>query len=98
VKAQVCPVCNGKGTVPPYFYLDVHPDIHARQKCRTCKGRGIVMCEEEKFYLPTRSHRPFIDPAPWILPYKWTTFEPVIEPMEWKNYPVPMYTLRYTIT
>jgi len=87
VKAQVCPVCNGKGTVPPYFYLDVHPDIHTRQKCRTCKGRGIVMCPEAPAYVPPPKN-------PWILP----TFEPVIEPVEWKNYPVPMYTLRYTIT
>lgn len=44
---EKCPVCNGKGTVPEWFYdtiryngkqMDNKPD----NTCRTCKGAGIV--------------------------------------------------------
>ena len=41
---HVCPVCMGKGTVPPGFYV---PDLSnstsaAPEQCRSCKGVGYI--------------------------------------------------------
>jgi len=33
-----CPVCEGKRTVPPGFYVAGSP----AEPCRTCRGEGIV--------------------------------------------------------
>lgn len=44
---HVCPVCGGKGTVPPGFYDEnggYSTAIKTRETCRACGGRGIVEC------------------------------------------------------
>lgn len=40
-QAQVCPVCNGKQTVPAGFYGD-NSTAANDVTCRSCGGRGIV--------------------------------------------------------
>ena len=42
-----CPVCEGRGTVPPNFYEQLptasgETGLPTRAKCRSCSGRGIV--------------------------------------------------------
>jgi DnaJ-class molecular chaperone len=37
----LCPVCHGKLTVEAGFYMD-GGTLTAREKCRTCNGRGVV--------------------------------------------------------
>ena len=42
---EVCPVCNGRGTVAPGFYEGVdNPSTTntQRETCRACAGRGIL--------------------------------------------------------
>lgn len=45
-----CPVCEGKGLVPPGFYqvLDVTNIVIEVGECRSCKGTGIVWEPKEK--------------------------------------------------
>jgi len=43
-RAQVCPVCEGRGIVPREFYPDL-TETHCPAKyvvCRACNGTGIV--------------------------------------------------------
>ena len=45
---QVCPVCQGRGTVQPGFYLAspgmvVEMASTAREQCRRCKGVGTIV-------------------------------------------------------
>ena len=39
----LCPVCQGRGTVPPDFYeaMGVATST-ARTQCRSCGGRGVL--------------------------------------------------------
>lgn len=42
---EVCPVCGGRGTVPPGFYGDFEYGLgttNARETCRSCGGKGIL--------------------------------------------------------
>lgn len=45
---HTCPVCHGKGTVPAGFYdtqigfYETPMDAKPEEKCRTCKGKGMV--------------------------------------------------------
>lgn len=41
-RPHVCPVCSGRGTVPPGFYGGKSDSSNLPQTCRTCSGRGIV--------------------------------------------------------
>lgn len=43
-RPHVCPVCQGRGTVPESFYLhsDVASSAFCRETCRTCQGFGMV--------------------------------------------------------
>lgn len=50
-QAQKCPVCEGRGQVPPNFYRIVEPPdwtytlsstLLSPETCRTCGGRGII--------------------------------------------------------
>ena len=67
MKAQVCPVCNGKGTVASDFYRDTSLTDASRQKCRSCDGRGIVFCSET--FPPIRPIKEPWEPyQPW---YTW---------------------------
>ena len=47
MKAQVCPVCAGKGTVHDMFYTGIPSSTGGRTKCKSCTGRGIVFCPDE---------------------------------------------------
>lgn len=45
MKAQRCPVCDGRGLVSPGFYITREPDtnnIPQPESCRGCLGTGIV--------------------------------------------------------
>lgn len=64
MKAQICPVCHGKGTVAPDFYPDTKSI--SRQKCRACGGSGVIICREEHYPWP----RPEPNP-PWPKPHPW---------------------------
>lgn len=48
MRPEICPVCNGKGTVSPGFYPD-DSTSNVRQICRACNGRGIIICGEDRF-------------------------------------------------
>lgn len=45
---QLCPVCEGRGLVPPGFYqVSKSQYVYtlanaAAEKCRTCKGDGVI--------------------------------------------------------
>ena len=43
-RPHICPVCEGRGTVPEGFYDDERWRVTtaAPKTCRTCGGRGIV--------------------------------------------------------
>ena len=43
MKAQICPLCQGRGTVPGDFYTDL--PVLAPTKCRSCMD-GIVFVPE----------------------------------------------------
>lgn len=47
MKAQKCPVCDGKGKVPAEFYPDTKDSTLAWVDCRSCNGTGIVVVQEE---------------------------------------------------
>jgi len=47
MKAQKCPVCEGKGVVPAEFYPDTKDSTEKWVTCRTCNGVGIVQVQEE---------------------------------------------------
>ena len=68
MKAQVCPVCDGKGTVPGGFYPGEGDTSASRQTCRSCKGRGIVFCSEGFLPQPIRPREPYQPYQPW---YTW---------------------------
>ncbi len=53
MQPYVCPVCNGRGTVPASFYGD-YTHIYA-VKCRSCDGIGIV-------WEPSSSWQPIFSP------------------------------------
>jgi len=46
MSVQLCPVCEGKGKVPPGFYSE-NPDSFSTtsaswETCRACGGRGVI--------------------------------------------------------
>lgn len=41
-RAQVCPVCNGRGTVAANLYTAL-PMLGPREACRSCGSRGYVV-------------------------------------------------------
>jgi DnaJ-class molecular chaperone len=49
MKAQICPVCAGKGTVPQGFY-DIYGGYSStaviEESCRSCGGSGYVVVPE----------------------------------------------------
>jgi len=47
MKAQKCPVCEGKGKMPADFYPDTAETTEKWVTCRTCNGSGIVVLEDE---------------------------------------------------
>lgn len=49
MRAQICPICNGRGEVPESFY-DILPyytsgstEIDRKTACRSCHGAGYVV-------------------------------------------------------
>lgn len=47
MKAQVCPICDGKGVVRLGFYPNTDSTANEWPKCRACHGTGYIMCREE---------------------------------------------------
>lgn len=43
--AQRCPVCEGRGDMPPGFYSGTPSPSARRETCRTCGGTGMVVTE-----------------------------------------------------
>lgn len=37
-----CPICDGRGTVPPGFY----PEKTGRQTCKACMGWGVIIAPD----------------------------------------------------
>lgn len=87
-----CPVCGGRGTVPPDFYSQLGQSTSAaRESCRSCAGTGIVWDAwspqpAAPQPAPLQPWSPLTPTAPWpygpnwtIEPPNWTpTFEPKI--------------------
>lgn len=46
---RICPVCNGKGLLPPGFYsmMKVGLNNDTPKTCRTCNGEGMVYFKEK---------------------------------------------------
>jgi len=47
MKAQKCPVCDGKGKLPAEFYPDTAESTLKWVECRSCNGSGIVLVQEQ---------------------------------------------------
>lgn len=65
---QKCPVCGGRGIVPPGFYnLDTSSTTAANsvETCRSCQGSGVI-------YNPEYA-RPWSYERPWWDPIVYTT-------------------------
>ena len=43
MKAILCPVCQGRQTVPPGFYSLIDTTSLAAEKCRSCNGLGYIV-------------------------------------------------------
>ena len=78
MKAQVCPVCNGRGIVAKGFYElgfeeheDVTPNETITEECRSCKGKGYIFVGGE--YIPSVTYP--IDsgtnPSDWSVTGDW---------------------------
>lgn len=52
-----CPICNGKGVVPPKFYPD-QADGDKWVQCRGCQGRGLIR-EVTLAPIPQPSYPPY---------------------------------------
>lgn len=57
---QVCPVCQGRGTVDPGFYLASPGQVitlanPAREDCRRCNGRGTITTASAEPQMTVRS-------------------------------------------
>lgn len=87
--AQKCPVCEGKGKVPPGFYPDGNQSKW--QECHACGGRGIVYgyAVDPVPYVPAPVPMPrpipypYVPVRPWQPPY-WaytsgTTVKPPVD-------------------
>lgn len=49
-RAQVCPVCGGRGSVSECFYVGTLGSPIGSTMCRSCQGRGyVVVCDNEKY-------------------------------------------------
>ena len=46
MKAQKCPVCDGRGKLPAEFYPDTAYSSERWVECRSCQGTGIVAVED----------------------------------------------------
>jgi hypothetical protein len=44
-KPHKCPVCEGRGIVPPFFYnISGAGSSCCEETCRSCKGLGYIIC------------------------------------------------------
>lgn len=67
MKAQKCPVCEGRGTVDANFYAnEPRPGDTTASTCRACGGQGFILIPS-----PLR----FTPPCHWGVP-KTTAGEP----------------------
>lgn len=64
----LCPVCNGKGAVPPGFYSG-NPEVSPPEKCRACGGVGYIY---QTIYEPD----PPTPIQPYYPPYPGQPFNP----------------------
>lgn len=69
---NVCPVCNGRGTVQTGFYEGGPVNKTAeRERCRSCGGTGVIITPEPGFYT-----YPAWRPEPYLPRYCPSTNEP----------------------
>lgn len=69
---QVCPVCNGRGTVPKGFYDGAETGTgstaaNMREPCRACGGSGVLYSFEGGAPIVW----PVMPPAPPTVPWPW---------------------------
>ena len=85
MKPHICPVCNGRGTVPPGFYNPSPDGVHGitqtdchTETCRSCGGKGYILVPEEVLSIP----------SVWILDpdYKPPTFTVTTVPTDDSTY------------
>lgn len=43
MKTELCPVCQGRQTVPPGFYTPIGTSSLAAERCRSCDGLGYIV-------------------------------------------------------
>lgn len=70
---HICPVCNGRGTVPAGFYSSGNEtiwsgDTDSRETCRSCGGKGVIITPEARYYPPWRPDGMSRYPPPVLTP------------------------------
>ena len=88
MKPYICPVCEGRCTMPPGFFSRDEKSTEP-EPCRVCNGRGVL-----------RDEAPVPYPAPYPVPYPYQPAWPDTRP--WWRGPVwvtpPDLTAPNTIT
>lgn len=57
MSVHVCPICNGKGQVPPGFYSG-SVDIRG---CMACDGKGVIVAPDVANPMPQAPYSPLDD-------------------------------------
>lgn len=65
MRAQICPVCDGKGLVEKGFY---DADEDETEECRSCNGAGYIFVPIARQPCP----RPYPVPMPYSPPWDGT--------------------------
>ena len=76
MQPYLCPVCQGKGTVPPGFYGDANAGSSTaafRETCRACGGSGYIMGAAPHAPPPWTSDQDPVQP-----PWKITCGTPIV--------------------
>jgi len=64
MKAQLCPVCEGRGEVTSNFYGYGASTSASPVKCRACDGQGYLLLSEDRGYVPQPCPQYRLSP-PW---------------------------------
>ena len=65
MRPYVCPVCEGRGTVPEGFYDGPFQEREGQEKCKSCDGTGVIMTEPPVVYPPAICPCPSETRSPW---------------------------------
>ena len=64
----LCPVCQGRGIVPPDFYTPVRPTtstLPTWATCRACDGKGVLWAGAPATYPQAREKDSVVPFRPW---------------------------------